>query len=151
MDIQRKTGHISFQFLNELELFQAGWNHARPLASGILQHSGHRLENLVFLGLRRSSSDIFYGKTRTGREVDFVVPSRTGTPLLVQVCESLADPQTKHREVAAMEEAMEEQNVRSGILVTRNDSERLKVRSGMIDVVPVWRFLLDRSAEEESP
>ena len=113
------------------------------VASGILVNSGHLLENLVFTALRRIYPTIFYHKTRTGREVDFVVPLRGRSRLLVQVCDSLADPQTRKRETTSLTEAMAELGVRAGTIVTRNDSEHIETSAGTIAVVPVWRFLLE--------
>ena len=112
-------------------------------ASGILVNSGHLLENLVFTALRRRHERIYYYRTGTGREVDFVVPRRGRPPLLVQVCESVAHPQTRKRELAALARAMEELGVMSATLVTRNQRERIEAGGGRIDAVPIWRFLLD--------
>ena len=62
--------------------------------------------------------------------------------MLVQVSESLADPKTRKREITALSEAMAEQNIDSGTIVTRSESEQIITDSGTIEVVPVWRFLL---------
>ena len=121
------------------------------LSSGILVNAGHLLENLVFLGLRRVYPGVFYYKTATGREVDFVVPSRTRSPLLVQACESLGDPHTRRREVAALSESMSELGVKTAIIVTRSEDERIECEAGVINVVPIWRFLLDLSESTEEP
>lgn len=112
------------------------------VSSGILVNSGHLLENLVFTALRRLHPEIYYYKTRTGREVDFVVPLRDGTRTLVQVCESLVEPQTRKRETAALREAMAELGLKSGTIVTRSEDERIEAGGGTIEVVPAWRFLL---------
>ena len=106
-------------------------------------NSGHLLENLVFTALRRRYPEICYYRTRTGREVDFVVPRRGRPPLLVQVCESLADPRTRKRETAALAAAMAELDADTATIVTRNERERIEVGGAAIDVVPAWRFLLD--------
>jgi predicted AAA+ superfamily ATPase len=58
----------------------------------------------VFTALRRLHPEIYYYKTKTGREVDFIVPMRGRSKMLVQVCESLAEPQTRKRETAALSE-----------------------------------------------
>jgi predicted AAA+ superfamily ATPase len=119
------------------------------LASGVLVNTGHLLENLVFAGLRRAFSEIYYGKTKTGREVDFVVPVRTRPPRLVQACESLADPQTKKREVSALSEAMGELGCTTGTIVTRAENERIDTDSGTITVTPAWKFLLELPESKE--
>lgn len=111
-------------------------------SSGIRVNSGHLLENLVFITLRREHSQIYYYRTKGGKEVDFVVPVRRGTKILVQVCETLQDPQTQKREVAALAEAMSELGVKSGRIVTRGEEKQIAVDAGVISVVPVWRFLL---------
>jgi hypothetical protein len=115
----------------------------RSISSGILVNSGHLLENLVFVALRRVTPAIFYYKTRTGREVDFIIQGQDRSFVLVQVCESLADPRTRKRETTALAEAMEEMQLGQATIVTRIDEARLTVESGIINVVPVWRFLLD--------
>jgi len=115
------------------------------VSSGILVNSGHLLENLVFTALRRVTPDIFYFKSKNGREVDFIALLQDRSRMLVQVCESLADPQTRKREVTALVEAMKEMELTSGIIVTRGEEEQIVVESGTIDVVPAWRFLLNLS------
>jgi hypothetical protein len=120
------------------------------ISSGILVNSGHLLENLVFTALRRVTPDIFYYKTKAGREVDFIAGRQGVSRLLVQVCESMADQQTRKRETTALAEAMTELKLSQGIIVTRNEEEQIQVDPGKIDVVPAWRFLLnvlDKTAE----
>jgi predicted AAA+ superfamily ATPase len=113
------------------------------ISSGILVNSGHLLENLVFAALRRVTPDIFYYKTKAGREVDFIAGRQGPSRRLVQVCESMADQQTRKRETTALAEAMTELKLSHGIIVTRNEEEQIQVDSGKIDVVPAWRFLLN--------
>ncbi len=113
------------------------------VSSGILVNSGHLLENLVFTALRRVTPDIFYYKTKAGREVDFVAGRENPSRILVQVCESIADERTRKRETSALAEAMTELGLSQGIIVTRNAEERIQVGSGTINVVPAWRFLLN--------
>lgn len=118
----------------------------RSVASGVLVNSGHLLENLVFTALRRVTPDISYYKTRTGREVDFIARMPDGSRKLVQVCESLADPATRDRELKALAEAMTELDMGAGIVVTRDDQARPIEADGRgIEIVPAWRLALDLS------
>jgi hypothetical protein len=113
------------------------------VSSGILVNSGHLLENLVFTALRRSYQDLHYYRTGSGREVDFIVTRRGRSRLLVQVCETLADPSTRKRETAALVEAMGELGLDAGYIVTMSDDERIDTETGIITVAPIWRFLLE--------
>ena len=116
------------------------------VASGILVNSGHLLENLVFGALRRVTPHIHYYKSNARREVDFVV-ELGGSRRLIQVCESLVDPRTRKREVLALRDAMAELSLDTAEIVVRNgtSSEEIEVETGVIRVVPAWRFLLDLS------
>jgi uncharacterized protein len=113
------------------------------VSSGILVNSGHLLENLVFSTLRRITTEIWYYKTRKGHEVDFLVQRADRSRFLVQACETLADPKTKKRELTALTDAMEELDIRRSTIVTRHEEEEIAVESGMISVVPAWKYLLD--------
>ncbi|MDD2734264.1 MAG: ATP-binding protein [Desulfuromonadaceae bacterium] len=118
----------------------------RSVSSGVLLNSGHLLENLVFTALRTIYSTIYYYRTKSCKEVDFIVPQPDRTKLLVQVCDSLADTQTRKREIGALHEAMVECGATSGIIVTRCEEERIVVDGGEITVIPVWKFLFDLPA-----
>lgn len=119
------------------------------VSSRILVNSGHLLENLLFTALRRLHPEIYHYKTKTGREVDFIVPMRGQPKMLVQVCESLAKPQTRKRETLALGEAMTELGLKAGTVVTRNEDERIEAGGGTIEVLPAWQFLLELSESTE--
>jgi len=129
--------------VNPKKIYCVDHSMVNSVSSGVLVNSGHLLENLVFTGLRRTCPDIFYYRTKTGREIDFILAPRGRSRTLIQVCESLADPQTRKREVAALEEAMAELGLKSGTIVTKAESERIATDNGTVAVVPIWRFLLD--------
>jgi len=74
--------------------------------------------------------------------VDFIAQWQDRPRLLVQVCESLANPSTRKREMVALEEAMAELDLPTGIIVTRHEEEQIVLKIGTIEVIPAWRFLL---------
>jgi predicted AAA+ superfamily ATPase len=112
--------------------------------SGILTNSGHLLENLVFITLRRLHQKIYYYRTKSGKEVDFIVQHQDKSKTLIQVSETLRNSSTRKRELIALQEAMLEQNVQYGLIVTLREEESVKNVIGEIQVVPLWRFLLDK-------
>jgi len=113
------------------------------VSSGILVNSGHLLENLVFVALRRITSDIYYYKTKGNREVDFLVLGQNREKSLIQVTDSLANTETRKRELLALQHSMEELGLVKATIVTHAESEQLKLDWGFVDVVPIWKFLLD--------
>lgn len=143
--------------LYTVRLFDASYakSHANPkkiycvdhalvtsVSSRILVNSGHLLENIVFMALRRKIAEIFYYKTAGGREIDFIVQQADGTRMLIQVCESLKNPVTRKREIHALQEAMTELALSYAILVTRDEQEEITLSPGIVQVKPVWKFLL---------
>ncbi|VBB41436.1 AAA family ATPase (fragment) [uncultured Desulfatiglans sp.] len=115
---------------------------AASVGSGILINRDSLLENLVFTALRRVTPEIFYYRTKTGREVDLVallpsVPGQERTILLIQVCASLADPRVNQSEVRSLSDDMVELAVAEGTIVTWRTDETIPVGFGTIHVVPV--------------
>lgn len=112
---------------------------------------GARLENAVFLELRRRHGRLLQGQvsyylTDSGREVDFVVGDvfhqRAGR--LVQACADLSEPQAREREVRALLEAMTETGLDRGEIVTLREEGTMKTDAGTIRIVPAWRWLLEK-------
>ena len=104
-----------------------------------------RLETAVFLHLRRRSKEIYYYQTKTGKEVDLLCVESNGKISLFQVSTSLSDQSTKNREIEALQQAMQELNIKSSTIVTLDDEEEIKFGQKRIDCTPLWKFLLDKN------
>jgi predicted AAA+ superfamily ATPase len=132
---------LSRSNVNPKKIYCIDHSLAVSVASGILVNSGHLLENLVFISLRRLTDHIHYYKTKSGKEVDFIIKNFNKSRTLIQVAESIVSLKTRTRELDALSEAMSELKITTSILVTRNEMERIKVSSGTIEVIPIWYFL----------
>jgi len=100
------------------------------------------LENMVHLRLRSLGQSPEYYVTRSGAEVDFVVPGRRASDRrLVQVCWSLSSPATREREVRSLREAMQELRLKEGTIVTWSEDGH----DEGITLVPAWKWLLEHS------
>lgn len=104
--------------------------------------TGRKLENLVFLDLRRFSRDIWY--YRNEREVDFVVKRREKLTL-VNVCYDLSDAQTLEREKAGLMEGMKDLAVSESYLITAGEEQTVQQDEYTINIVPFWKWTLDSS------
>lgn len=128
--------------VNPRKMYPVDTGLAQAFRHGMDLDRGRLLETLVFLDLRRRGMDIAYFRSEQGYEVDFLARTHDGEPMLIQVCESLADVATRQRELRALEAAMQERGIRRGIIVTLDEEEQLPVSGGTVDVIPAWRWLL---------
>lgn len=96
------------------------------------------LENLVAIRLRQLYGEDLYFYQR-GVEVDFYVMD---IQLAVQVSYSLSDPETRSREVNALLKMAEQIEVKSMMIITKDEEETVESDGYSIQVVPAWKWLL---------
>lgn len=101
------------------------------------------LENAVYIHLRKEISDsIFYYKTQSGKEIDFVVQKINGALQLFQVCLNANDEQTRQREVSAIIEAAQELDLQQAWIITFDEIETIVIKNLTIHVLPYWQWVL---------
>ena len=96
-------------------------------------------ENLAFLHLRRKSSEVYYYKEK--QEVDLYI--KTDKEYLVNVSYTIEDEKTLKRELSALVEGMKYFKLDRAYLVTATRDEIIEVDVGVIEVVPMWKWLLE--------
>jgi predicted AAA+ superfamily ATPase len=65
-------------------------------------NSGRALENVVYLELLRRDYQVWIGKTKSGKEVDFVAKNKMGILEYYQVTETMRGEETRERELSAL-------------------------------------------------
>ncbi len=95
-------------------------------------------ENIVFNHLKLWNKEVFYYKTKSGHEVDFLVDRKT----LIQVSYDISNPLTLDREKRSLIEAMQETKIKNAYIVNIDREDEEKVKEGTIHYVPMWKFLL---------
>lgn len=104
------------------------------------EEQGRRLENLVFLHLRRSFKEIYYFSEE--QECDFVVMEREQPKLLIQVCYHLNEDNLK-RELGGAFEVLRYFDKKKALLVTMNQKDRFEKEGMVVEVLPLHEFLSD--------
>jgi len=107
------------------------------------ENTGRRLENLIYLHLRRKYKHIFYYKDRG--ECDFVAMEKSIVKEAVQVCLNV-DDENFDREYNGLLDAMKNLGLEEGTIVTLNQSDRFVKDNMVINMIPAHEFL-ERSAE----
>jgi len=102
---------------------------------------GARLENGVFMHLRRSHTNICYYKTaRSKKEIDFVVTTAKGDLLLIQACVDMGEEETRERELSALYEACQEFDLSEGYIITEDHEEEIRHQNLKIHCIPFWKW-----------
>ncbi|MFH1771820.1 MAG: ATP-binding protein [Candidatus Omnitrophota bacterium] len=123
---------------NPVKIYVADPGIARKITS---QDRGRVLENIVFLELRKNSSDIFYF---TGRgECDFVAKSEKGS-FACQVCFELNE-ENKEREIQGLLECCGFLGEKRGVILTHDQEDKIKVNNIEVIILPAWKWLLAKN------
>ena len=104
--------------------------------------TGKLLENLIFLEIRRRNKKIFYN--RDNYECDFIIQEKEKVVQAIQVTENL-NSENEKREVEGILEAMNKFKLKEGFIITIDEERDIKIKEGKIHVLPVWKWLLEKS------
>jgi len=110
------------------------------LSMSFTEDRGRKLENIVFIDLKRGGRDIYYYKNKN--ECDFVVVNNAQIENVIQVCYELhAD--NMEREINGLTEAMTDLKKDTGLILTFNQTDDITIADKKIYVKPVWKWLTE--------
>lgn len=101
---------------------------------------GYKLENIVFIELKRRGYDLFYHSNK--RECDFIVRQKARITQAYQVTVSVSDAKTRKREISGLQEAMSAYSLSEGYIITIDEKKTIQVAEGIIHIVPAWEWML---------
>ncbi|MBU2637284.1 MAG: ATP-binding protein [Bacteroidetes bacterium] len=130
------------QFASPKKIYCIDNGLADAVAFQFSKNKGKFLENLVFLELRRKFPEIYYYKASNNLEVDFLIKSGKNDLMLIQVADNLDSEKTRHRELAALEKAMDELKLKTALILTDDTEEEIKLKGKVIMVKPIYKWLL---------
>lgn len=142
--VEKYSYSVRSQIVSPKKVYAADTGLAYSLSTHAMTDEGHLLENLVYLALRKRHSQIHYYEGEG--ECDFVV-LENGVPVqLFQVCSELNQDNLR-REIDGLEEAMRALSVTRGIIITDNQEDNFHLETGVIEVLPFWKW---ESAQSEA-
>lgn len=113
---------------------------------------GRILENSVFLHLNQLAPEVYYYKTKSNLEVDFLVKYLNQKMDLIQVCADISDEKTKKRELKALIDAMMELDISSSVILTASEKDIIKIDNRKIIIMPAYEWMLEKIlAPSEKP
>ncbi len=102
--------------------------------------SGRRLENLVYLHLRRNYSQLYYFKEKN--ECDFVAFDKRNVAELIQVCYKI-DSLNLEREYNGLVEAMDFFKKDKGTIVTFSQKDIIKKDGKTVELIPAYEYIMN--------
>ena len=106
---------------------------------------GRLIENFVFTELLKrgfkANTDLFYYKTRNGREIDFVVKKDLSITKLIQVSYEIANINTLDREIKSLIEASDELKANNLVILTWDTERTIEKKGKTIQLIPIWKWI----------
>lgn len=131
---------LKAQSINPHKVYAIDTGLIEVVSTNLQNDLGHKLENLVYLHLRRKYQQIFYFDE--DGECDFIVLDQQKGILIIQVCLEL-NQDNIDRELNGIYKATKFFNQRKALIVTLGQKDLIKENEKMIHVIPVYDFLLD--------
>lgn len=106
------------------------------------ENIGHIYENLVFLELKRRNKEIYYWKSKKGKEVDFLIKKGLNIEEAIQVSYNLDYKKTLDREIESLLMAKDEFKIRHLNIITEDEEAEKEIGDVKIKIIPLWKWLL---------
>ncbi|MCJ7471501.1 MAG: DUF4143 domain-containing protein [Actinobacteria bacterium] len=132
---------IKKQKVSSSKIYVSDTSFLKTVSFNFSENTGKRLENLVFLQLKRRYDEIYYHLDKN--ECDFVIKENLNITQAIQVSQKLDNPVTKQREIAGLLDAMKKYNLMEGYILTLEDDEILEIDKKRIIIKSIWKWLLD--------
>jgi len=129
------------QMINNKKIYAVDMGLYNAVSFKFSPNKGRVLENIVFLELKRRDKEVYYSKNKT--ECDFLI--REGNKIIeaIQVTDNIARVDTRTREIDGLLEAVKKYKIKSALILTDDEEEKLKVERIQIEVKPVWKWLME--------
>jgi len=106
------------------------------------ENIGHIYENLVFLELKRRNKEIYYWKSKKGKEVDFIIKKGLNIKEAIQVSYNLNHEKTLDREIESLLIAKDEFKIEHLTIITEDEETEKEIGNVKTRIIPLWKWLL---------
>jgi predicted AAA+ superfamily ATPase len=127
------------QLINPRKVYAIDLGLADVISDTLTEDVGRKLENLIFLHLRRKYTELYYFDEKG--ECDFVAMKNGAVSKLVQVCYELTTDNLK-RELNGLLQAMQLFNKKKATIVTFANTDYIEKDGFEIEVIPAYNYLL---------
>jgi predicted AAA+ superfamily ATPase len=129
---------LKAQNRNPKKIYALDMGLVTAISTSFSENLGRKLENLVYLHLRRRYNSIHFFNEKS--ECDFVVSQKGEVSHAIQVCYLISDENFR-REYSGLVYAMDFFNLDRGVIVTENQRDRFEENGKVVEVIPAYEFL----------
>ncbi|GMT46427.1 MAG: ATP-binding protein [bacterium] len=127
------------QLINPRKVYAIDLGLINIVSNKLTGDKGHKLENLVYLHLRKKYKELYYFDENG--ECDFVAMKNAKVKELIQVSYQLT-PDNLEREIGGLKKAMQFFKLNKGVIITLNDKDSFMEQGLEIEVIPAFEYLL---------
>ncbi|MFZ4726748.1 MAG: ATP-binding protein [Paludibacter sp.] len=129
------------QLINPRKVYAVDLGLVNIISNTMTEDLGRKLENLVFLHLRKKYTELYYFDGKG--ECDFVAIKNGEVAELVQVCYELNADNLK-RELNGLTRAMHFFGIEKACIVTFSNSDSIQELNVEIEVIPAYKYLIEK-------
>jgi len=133
---------VKKQLMHQKKIYAIDTAFSSSVSFQFSENIGQKLENIVFLHLRRQGKKLFYHHEKY--ECDFVVEERGRVTDAYQVTQSLQNSETQKREIRGLLDALEAYEISVGYILTEDEYDDIEQDGKTIHIRPLWRWLLEK-------
>lgn len=133
---------VKAQPIDLMKIYAVDNGFVEAVSTSFTDDLGRKLENLIYLHLRRSYKEIYYFVEK--EECDFVVFENGKIVSAVQVCYNI-DDSNEEQEYNGLLEAMRYFKIQQGTIVTMNQERLIEKDGVIIKMVPAHLYLMASS------
>lgn len=127
------------QLINPRKVYAIDLGLVNVISNTMTEDVGRKLENLIFLHLRRKYTELYYFDEKG--ECDFVAMKNNVVTEIVQVCYELT-PDNLKRELNGLLQAMKFFNVHKAKIVTFSNADFIHQDEFEIEIIPAYKYLI---------
>ena len=142
--IPRFSYSLKKQIYNPHKVYTIDTGLANVLSLSFSEDLGRKFENIIFIHLRKKYKNIFYFAGQN--ECDFLIFEKGRVTKAIQVCYELTADNIK-RELDGLWEALNETNLKQGIILTYDQEDHFVKDDMKATVVPAWKYLADKDVD----
>ena len=140
--LMKYSPSVKVQMLNPKKIYFVDNAIVSRIGFNATENMGAKLENMVFIELKRRGYDVFYHADK--KECDFMVREGMSIKEAYQVTIAMNGEKTRKREIAGLAEAMDAYGLTEGYILTMEEKEDLQIDGKTIHILPTWEWMLGK-------